>query len=212
MVLVGAFVPVALAARHGVPPVDVSITRALQAIVVQPFGAVLTRVSDFGFSPLSQLTYATSLAGLWLAGRPRSGILVVAAAALGSAAVALLKNVIDRPRPSSTLVHVAARLHDDGFPSGHVVHYVVMFGLVIYIVEAQRLLPPPVRAAFVVLLGGLIILVGPSRVYLGEHWPSDALGGYLLGGAVLLTAIAVERRLNEGASSSFSRLTLRKHR
>lgn len=213
VVLVGAFISVALVARQGLSSsIDVSVTRALQAVAVGPYGLVLARVSDVGFSPLSQVTYAAALAGLWLAGRPRSGVLVVAATALGSASVSVLKHLVGRPRPSSMLVHVAVRLHDDGFPSGHVVHYMVMFGLIIYVVVAQRFLPSPARTALVVALGGLIVLVGPSRVYLGEHWPTDVLGGYLLGGVVLLMAIAIERRWNEDSSRTSSTSTLKRRR
>jgi undecaprenyl-diphosphatase len=44
----------------------------------------------------------------------------------------------------------------------------------------------------------IIILIGPSRVYLGDHWASDMLGGYLLGGSWLTLAMRIYLKLRKG--------------
>lgn len=84
------------------------------------------------------------------------------------------------------------------FPSGHSLGTVVMFGFVIYL--AMRL-PIGTLARFATIAASaiLMIAVGPSRLILGLHWPTDVVGAYLLGTAVLVGFIvtyeAFERRL-----------------
>jgi undecaprenyl-diphosphatase len=49
------------------------------------------------------------------------------------------------------------------------------------------------RTLLLVLIGSLIVLVGPSRIYLGEHWASDILGASLLGGVTLVFILSFYR-------------------
>jgi undecaprenyl-diphosphatase len=85
-------------------------------------------------------------------------------------------------------VNVFAKLSSYSFPSGHVMFYLGFFGFIWFL--AFTLLKPSLkRSLLLVFFGILIVLIGVSRVYLGEHWPSDVLGSYLLGSLTLAALI-----------------------
>jgi len=103
-----------------------------------------------------------------------------------------LKLAINRPRPSADLVHILSREQGNGFPSGHAFFAIVILGLLAYfafINLKNRVLRMLVLAGLI----ALILLIGTSRVYLGVHWPSDVIGGYLIGGAFLTALIWFHR-------------------
>jgi membrane-associated phospholipid phosphatase len=72
------------------------------------------------------------------------------------------------------------------FPSGHAMASIAIFGTLAAILARRR--PALARPAWVmfVILG---VSIGLSRIYLGVHWPSDVLGGWLLGIALFATGL-----------------------
>ncbi|GAC1387514.1 MAG: hypothetical protein NVS1B7_0770 [Candidatus Saccharimonadales bacterium] len=95
---------------------------------------------------------------------------------------AVIKLLVHRSRPA-TIYAQHMRFKSYSFPSGHAYGSFIVFGLLIYI--CFHYLPDPWRWIVSFLLALLILLVGISRVYLGAHFPSDVLAGWLLGALVL---------------------------
>lgn len=110
-----------------------------------------------------------------------------------------LKEIIDRPRPDMTIL--ISQPTSPGFPSGHAEYAALLFLLLFYLageLVGPRWLRWPLRV--VLLLA--ILAVGASRVYLGVHWPSDVLGGYLLGALWVWAVLWARKRLTFGSRRS----------
>ena len=107
----------------------------------------------------------------------------------------LIKVQVGRPRPTGHLVHIIQTAIGYSFPSGHVMAYISYWGLLfcfgVILFQGRHWW----RTALLVILAAFVVLVGPSRIYLGDHWASDVLGSYLIGGVLLGLAIVVYRPL-----------------
>lgn len=129
----------------------------------------------------------------------RYGIPVSASAIFVTALNKGVKHIFRRPRPDAGL-----RLIDEGgysFTSGHSVTSMVVYGLLIFLVRkyaGDKRTANVLTAILAVPWAG----VGLSRVYLGVHYPTDVLGGWLLGAAILTVILALEDRYGKGESPS----------
>jgi membrane-associated phospholipid phosphatase len=91
----------------------------------------------------------------------------------------IIKLVISRQRPPADLVHILSPATGFSYPSGHAVFFTWMsFMLAVAIAPRIR---PSFRPALWILAAAVIVLTCISRVWAGDHWPSDVLGGVLLG-------------------------------
>lgn len=90
----------------------------------------------------------------------------------------VLKNWFDRPRPS--IVEHVDPVHSMSFPSGHAMISLIVYGSIAYLVA--RLEPTPgLRRTTWALATILILGIGVSRMYLGVHYPSDVIAGFIAG-------------------------------
>ena len=119
--------------------------------------------------------------------------------------VSVIKQTFGRMRPTADMVRVIRQFNHESFPSGHVVFYTVFFGFLAYVLYRSRELNGLVRRVGIGLCVGLIALVPFSRMYLGAHWFTDVLAGFILG-LILLIGLAewysgIKRRARRRAAA-----------
>jgi undecaprenyl-diphosphatase len=174
-------------------PWEVETTRWLQAASPGVLRAVAEFMTFIGRSPVSTLIPAIAILALWFSGR-RWLSAFLALATLARVLSPVLKALVDRPRPSDSLVNVVYQLGDPSFPSGHVLGATLFYGFLIYCAE----LCIPGRTPRRLVQAGLVLaigLMGYARVQLGAHWPTDVLGGYAVGLLILTAVIWLHRRV-----------------
>jgi membrane-associated phospholipid phosphatase len=123
--------------------------------------------------------------------RRRALVLVVALAVLLVGQVGL-KELIDRERPGPPYVEVRGDWTSPSYPSGHTMSGTLFWGYLALSATPRRVHRRwwiAVRA-----VGAAIVILGPPvNLYLGVHWPTDVIGGLLLGGTIVFGAVAFER-------------------
>lgn len=127
-----------------------------------------------------------------IAWRSRTPVILVVIAAVGSLAMTTAgKDLVGRSRPPLSLA-VPPYETSPSFPSGHTLTAVVITGIVVYLV-LRRLHHKRSRTA--VLVAGIVfaVAVSLSRVYLGHHWLTDVIAGWLLGLGWLAAVITAHR-------------------
>jgi len=161
-------------------PGDKTIARNLQRQRKPWIRQFMIAISEVGF-PRIGIPLTFSIAGIFWILRFRLEAIFVLLTASSNILNTIVKHLIKRPRPTKELVTVARVINEPSFPSGHVMQYMNLFGLLDYLL-ATNWRSGRLRNILLTICTSLIILIGPSRIYLGAHWPSDVMAGYIYGG------------------------------
>lgn len=144
------------------------------------FDDFMTAVSSLGnFKYSIPMTTAVSL--VFLLFKFKREALFIFLTMISGLISSVVKYLINRPRPAKDLVRVLEITRQQSFPSGHVLFYTVFFGFLMFLMFKLKSLPMVIRLIIATVCLTIIILISISRVYLGAHWLSDVLAGYLLG-------------------------------
>ncbi|ARZ66361.1 membrane protein [Streptomyces albireticuli] len=144
-------------------------------------------LSDWLWDPWT-MRAALAVTALWLV-RRREGVLaawIAVTSLLGTALQQGLKAAVGRDRPS--WADPVAMAHYQAFPSGHALSATVACGLLVWLLWLHGAGVRWVRGALVAAVVS-VVGVGFTRVYLGVHWLSDVVGGWLLGGALVALSV-----------------------
>lgn len=117
---------------------------------------------------------------------------------LSAAEVALLKDLIARPRPTPDLITILDPGQGYSFPSGHAfVTITLLGGMAVYgpaVLGPRRWVAALWRAMLVVLIAAIAL----SRIHVGAHWPSDVAGSISIGLVTLVVVTYGVGRLQSG--------------
>ena len=154
-----------------------------------PLTSVMRTFSFLGSLGFLSILFLFIIA-IFLAGKLRRQAIWFTIAAVGSQILdAILKLVFHRARPVAFFGTTPASY---SFPSGHAMTSVCFYGVLAGLLSAQV---PSLRVRILIWIasGALIAGIGLSRIYLGVHYPTDVIAGYLAGGIWVNTLLLASR-------------------
>jgi undecaprenyl-diphosphatase len=176
-------------------PGDRQLLLAVQEWRTEALDAAALTVSLVGWWPVSVVLVGLLAGGFLIRGRRRDALMasLIPVSVLVSVAAGYgLKLLVQRLRPEFLVIGPAPG--GFSFPSGHALFAALLGGAVVLLAE-DLVRPRWLRRALQGMVVLMALAVGASRVYLGAHWPSDVLGGYLVGVLAVCGLIWLRERL-----------------
>lgn len=180
---------------HPLMNVDSDVARTTHRWAVDESGVTqaFRILTDWVWDPWTMrlLTFAVAIWLVWRRAARWTAVWLVATCALATLVQQALKALVDRPRP--VWPDPVDSAHYAAYPSGHAMTATVVCGLLLWLLHhygADRALWRTAVAVTTISVVG----VGLTRVWLGVHWATDVVGGWLLGALVVVLAVRAHAR------------------
>ncbi|MDH6553095.1 membrane-associated phospholipid phosphatase [Streptomyces sp. SAI-208] len=150
-------------------------------------------LTDWVWDPWAMRLLA-AVAAVWLVWRRNArwiALWLVATCALGTLVQQALKAAVGRKRP--VWPDPVDTAHFAAYPSGHALTATVVCGLLLWLLHHYGVGRALWRTALALAVIS-VVGVGLTRIWLGVHWPTDVLGGWLLGAMLVTLAVTVQQR------------------
>lgn len=128
---------------------------------------------------------------LTLIKKDKSYLLIILVTLASSVVNLIIKNIIRRDRPDK--INWLITESNFSFPSGHSMMATVFYGFLTYLLYRSNL-NKNVKIIILIMMLFLILLIGISRIYLGVHYTSDVIGGFLWGSTLLILIIVLTKK------------------
>ena len=175
---------------------DLAAVRLLNGVATDEVTALAAGITAIASTTAVLLVGAVAAAALLVRGQ-RHGAVSLALAVGGTQAVVYgIKELVARARPPASSALVDAAGH--AFPSAHAASSVALYGLLAVLVLSRA--HGRARIAAVALTVAGVGVIGLTRIYLGAHYPSDVVAGWLVGALVAFGAWQLVRTLRGRAS------------
>lgn len=169
---------------------DVTITHFIYSFRNPVITQTMNTISFFGGEIFLGIAIILIILFL-LRKRKRDGIVFSFILIFGIGLNLLLKYLFHRPRP-----HLMPLVHETSysFPSGHSMNSFIFYTCLSFFIF-RNIKNKKLRIILYSLSGGLIFLIGISRIYLGAHYPSDVLAGYIAGLCWFVVVLLFEKTI-----------------
>lgn len=160
--------------------IDIKFSREIQEHQNPLIDRFMYLISTPGYMPESVILVTVTSLLFFIFKYKKAAVFILLTAVSGLIST-IAKALVNRPRPSKDFVRIVFETTQQSFPSGHMMFYVVFFGFLLLLMYQLEHFSNIIRY----LVGGIsiffIFTIPFSRIYLGAHWFTDVLGGFLLG-------------------------------
>lgn len=148
--------------------------------------AFFYKLTELGSTTILGIGALIVVVWLWIKKKDYLAMAVVSIGVAGSDQLnRFIKGIVERDRPS---INAAIDAVGYSFPSGHAMVSITCYGLAAYFI-GKNIKSSFLKNTFKIVLGGLILLIGLSRIVLKAHYPTDVLAGFALGGCIVIICV-----------------------